>query len=319
MIERQDHRSDAARQPSIGMRTASAVLGRNAKRREGKPVDLQRSREQTDGITERLLRLPDGVTMTQETIAAIPVVRFSTGGNGATILYLHGGAYALGNAKQAAVAAGICQNDGPDIISIEYRLAPEHPFPAAIDDAMAVYRQLLVTVGAENLVVTGESAGGGLLFLLLQRAREEHLPMPAGAVALFPWADLSLSGRSSTTNIGRDTLTRSELLTEAGWFAGDRSLRSPAVSPVFGSFRGFPRTYVAVGTNDLLRDDSHRCVAAMKAEGVDVVLTEYPGTIHGFTAVGFRETRHHRRQFDRFVRSCLAGTNPPNPLDDENG
>ena len=307
MVRQRTTQGANLRTPSIGMRLASAITGKQAKKGEGKPVDLQRTRKQNDSMTDRFLRTPRGVSLSEEKIAGIPVVRFSSGSSNGTILFLHGGAYALGNAKQAGTAARVCLNGGPDIVSVEYRLAPEHPFPAAVDDAIAVYRELITSVGPANLVVAGESAGGGLLLLLLQRARDENLPMPAGAAPLFPWADLSMSGRSSTANMGRDMLVKSDLITEAAWFAGNHSLKSAAVSPAFGSFQGFPRTYIAVGANDLLVDDSRRCVAAMEAEGVDVTLAEYPGTIHGFTAIGFRETQHHRKQFAAFVRSCLSG------------
>lgn len=156
----------------------------------------------------------------REVIAGVPVLRVSSGARArGTVLYLHGGAYMAYSARDGVNAAHLSADGGPDLVSIEYRLAPEHPYPAAVEDALAVYRELVRAPGPDRLVVVGESAGGGLALVLLQKAREEGLPMPAAVVPVFPWVDLSPSGASSTANIGRDMLTRSHLLEAAGWYA----------------------------------------------------------------------------------------------------
>jgi monoterpene epsilon-lactone hydrolase len=291
--------------PSLGMKLVSALLGARARRQEGRPVDLVEQRRLNDRISARL-RVPEGLVLTEEVVGGVPVVRLSSGGRDrGTVLYLHGGAYVLGAARQALAVSSMCTRGGPDVVSVEYRLAPEHPHPAAVDDAIAVYRELLGSIGASRLLVAGDSAGGGLLLLMLQRARDEGLPMPVAAVTAFPWADLSMSGPSGTANIGKDLLVRSQLLEEAAWFAGDRDLNDPAVSPLHGSFRGFPRTHIAVGTRDLLLDDSRRVAAAMAAEGVDVVLREWPGAIHAFTALPLPEGRRYRQQLRSIVHDAL--------------
>jgi epsilon-lactone hydrolase len=298
------------RRPSLGMRLAGALLGARARRQEGRPVDLTRERRLNDRISARL-RAPEGVTLTEEVLGGVPVVRMSSGGGArGAVLFLHGGAYVLGSARQALTSVAVCTGGGPDLVSVEYRLAPEHPHPAAVDDAMAVYRELVGSPGADRLAVAGGSAGGGLLLLLLQRARDEGLPMPVAAVAEYPWADLSMTGASTTANVGRDMLIRSQLLEEAAWFAGGRDLRDPAVSPLFGSFRGFPRTWLPVGTADLLLDDARRVAAAMAAEGVDVDLEEWPGAIHAFTALPLPEGRRYRRRLRAFVHAALPPTAP---------
>ena len=287
------------------MRLVGALLSARARRLEGRPVDLAHSRRANDRITRRL-RVPKGVTLTEDVLGGVPVLRLSSGGAArGTVLFFHGGAYALGSARQALTAVAACVDGGPDIVSVEYRLAPEHPHPAAVDDAIAVYRELLASPGAGRLVVAGDSAGGGLLLLLLQRARDEELEMPIAAIPGFPATDLSLSGPSTTTNLGNDLLTRSELVQEAAWFAGGRNVRDPAVSPLFGSFRGFPRTWITVGTRDLILDDSRRLAAAMAADGVDVVLDEWPGAVHAFTALPLPEGRRYRRRLRAFVDAVL--------------
>ncbi|MBJ7450805.1 MAG: alpha/beta hydrolase fold domain-containing protein [Blastococcus sp.] len=310
-----EHPTDTTppRRPGVGMRLISLLLGARARRQEGRPVDLARERHLNDRISARL-RAPEGVAVTDEVLGGVPVVRMSSGGGArGTVLFLHGGAYVLGSAHQALASVSVCTHGGPDLVSVEYRLAPEHPHPAAVDDALAVYRELVRSPGADRLVVAGGSAGGGLLLLLLQRARDEGLPMPVAAVAEYPWADLSLSGASATANVGRDMLVRSQLLEEAAWFAGGRDLRDPAVSPLFGSFRGLPRTWIPVGTADLLLDDARRVAAAMVADGVDVDLEEWPGAIHAFTALPLREGRLYRRRLRAFVDTALPTPTAPTP------
>lgn len=307
-----DHDAPAAtlvtRRPSLIMRLAAAIFGRRGRRKEGTPADLAADRRLVRRATS-LTRLPRGVELTEDVIAGVRVLRLSSGAAArGTVLNLHGGAYVLGSARDVATAAHVCANGGPDVVSVEYRLAPEHPYPAAVEDALAVYRQLVRDPGPDRLVVIGESAGGGLTLALLQKAREEGLPMPAAIVPIFPWADLSLSGTSSTANIGRDLLVRSQLLENAQWYADGHDLRDPGLSPLFGSFRDFPRTYIPVGQNDLLLDDSRRVVARMRDEGVPVTLDEWPGTIHAFVSVPSAEARQCRQRVRVFVHEALPAT-----------
>lgn len=279
------------------------MLARGARRRDGAPFDLEAARAQ-GARTAGLLRLPRGVRRTDEVIAGVPVVRFSSGaGDRGTVLAFHGGAYVLGDA--ASLSLPLSKNGGPDVVSVDYRLAPEHPYPAGQDDAMAVYRALLDTVGAERMAVTGDSAGGGLALTVLQAVVAEGLPMATALVAVFPWADLSLSGPSSTINQGRDILVKSEVELSARWYAGDRDLRDPAVSPLFGSFRGFPRTYIPIGSRDLILDDARRVAAKMASEGVDVHLDIFPGAPHGFNAVPFAAGRQCNARARAIIDSAL--------------
>lgn len=264
-------------------------LARGARRREDKPFDLEAARLQSIRFADRM-RTPRGVTVTDELIAGVPVVRFSSGnGDRGTVLAFHGGAYVLGSPRALSIQAW--KNGGPDVVSVDYRLAPEHPYPAAQEDALAVYRALVESVGADRLVVTGDSAGGGLALTLLQAVVAEGLPMAAALVAVFPWGDLSMSGPSSTRNKGRDILVSSEVSLSARWYAGERDLKDPAVSPLFGSFKGFPRTYIPIGSRDLILDDARRVAAKMIADGVDVQLDVFPGAPHGFNAVPLAGSR----------------------------
>jgi epsilon-lactone hydrolase len=281
------------------------LLARDARRREGKPFDLAAARNQNGRATGVLAR-QRGVQRTEEEIAGIPVVRFSSGGGDrGTVLAFHGGAYVLGDAGSLSIP--FAKNGGPDVVSVDYRLAPEHPYPAGQDDAMAVYRALLETVGADRMAVTGDSAGGGMALTVLQAVVAADLPMVTALIAVFPWADLSLSGPSSKINKGRDILVRSEVELSARWYAGDRDLQDPAISPLFGSFRGFPRTYIPIGSRDLILDDARRVAAKMKSEGVDVQLDIFPGAPHGFNAVPFPAGR----QCNARARAIIDAALPP--------
>ncbi|MBB2947332.1 acetyl esterase/lipase [Actinoplanes lutulentus] len=272
---------------------------------EGTPYDLAAARDSAIRMAGRF-RLPKGISKTEEHIAGVRVVRFSSGNSTrGTVLALHGGAYVLGVPDSLSIQAW--KHGGPDVVSVDYRLAPEHPYPAAKDDALAVYRALLDTVGADRLVVTGDSAGGGLALTLLQAAAAEHLPMPAALVAIYPWGDLSLSGNSATANRGRDILVHSQVAQAATWYAGDRRLDDPAISPLFGSFHGFPPTYMAIGTRDLILDDARRLAERMRADDVDVHLDIFDDAPHGFNAVPLAQGR----QCNGRARALIDAALPP--------
>lgn len=284
-------------------RAIAGMVARGARRNEGTFVDLAAQRASSDRFTSRI-RAAKGVRQTEERIAGVPVVRFSSGNRSrGTVMFLHGGAYITGSARSVSVLAAA--HEGPDVVSVNYRLSPEHAFPAAQDDAMAVYRALLTSEGPDRLVVQGDSAGGGLALTLLQGARDAGLPMPAALVAIYPWADLSLSGASSTTNRGRDILVHSHLAQAAGWFADGRDLQDPAVSPVFGSFAGFPATYIPVGSRDLLFDDARRVAARMQEESVEVRLDVFEGAVHGFNVIPLPMGRDCNARVRRFIDDAL--------------
>lgn len=286
-------------------RLVTNLLAKRSRKREGQPFDITIERNVSARNASRI-RLAKGIRKTEEHIAGVRVVRLSSGNSArGTVLAFHGGAYVLGVADLVSIPAA--KDGGPDVISVDYRLAPEHPYPAAQDDALAVYRTLLDTVGAEKLVVMGDSAGGGLALTLLQAVAAEGLPMPAALVAMYPWGDLSLSGRSWTTNRGRDILVHSQVAQSAEWYAGGRALDDPLISPAFGSFKGFPPTYLAVGTRDLLLDDVRRIADQMTADDVDVHLDVFDGAPHGFNAVPFPAGR----QCNARARSLIDFALPP--------
>jgi monoterpene epsilon-lactone hydrolase len=292
-----------AKKPTLVERILIALFVGRARKQEGQPMDVEGARKSGARI-EAGMKPARGVTRTEEVIAGVPVVR-SSSGNAArgTVLYFHGGAYVTGTAFGTGVPAAA--DGGPDVVSVAYRKAPEYAYPAAQDDALAVYQALLGEVGPSRLMVLGDSAGGGLLLTLLQGVAAAGLSMPAAAVPIYPWGDLSMSGASWTGNKERDILVHSQISTCARWYAGDLDLGDPLVSPLFGSFEGFPPTYMVVGTRDLLLDDARALESRMKKAGVPVRLDIFPDAPHGFNGVPTRAGKDCNARIRRFIDAVL--------------
>ncbi|NBH08167.1 alpha/beta hydrolase [Amycolatopsis sp. SID8362] len=203
-----------------------------------------------------------------------------------TILYFHGGSFVFGSPETALSLTGnLVARTGFTALSLDYRLAPEHPFPAASDDALAAYRALLES-GVDPVAFAGDSAGGGLAVTTCLRARAAGLPMPAAVVAFSPGLDGTRTGESMRTKAAADPILTREGLDYTGalYFAGQdphHELISPAV---LADLTGFPPLLLQVGTNELLLDDSTRLAARARAAGVDVVLDVTADVPHVFQA-----------------------------------
>lgn len=171
------------------------------------------------------------------------------------ILYLHGGGYIGGSVLYSRNgAASLAVELGSKLAAIDYRLAPEHPWPAALDDALAAYEQMLGDgFPAEGIIVIGESAGGGLALATILAAKDKGLKLPAAVIALSPWCDLTMSNITLKANRGRDIMLTNELLTLASsLYAGDNDRTDPYISPLFGDFTGFPPLLIQVAAEELL-------------------------------------------------------------------
>jgi acetyl esterase/lipase len=192
---------------------------------------------------------------------------------------------------------------------VDYRLAPENPFPAAVDDALAVYRGLLDRgIPAEAITVSGESAGGGLALALLIAIKDAGLPQPAAAAVLSPWADLTQSGRSYETKAAVDpALTRQALSTRADNYLAGADPRSPLASPLFADLRGLPPLLIQAGTYEILLDDAVRLAAKAADDDVAATLQTFPGAPHvfqGFSAL-LAEGARALDQVGAFIRTHL--------------
>jgi acetyl esterase/lipase len=199
------------------------------------------------------------------------------------VLYLHGGGYVAGSpALYRHFTWRIATAARARVLAIDYRLAPEHPFPAALDDAFAACRWLLGgKADPQRTVVMGDSAGGGLTLALLLRLRDGGHALPAAAVALSPWTDLALTGASMVRNAGSDPmLTVADTRFFAGCYLGGFDPRHPYVSPVYGNPAGLPPTLIHVGSDEILHDDAVRVAKNLRAAGCHVEMEVWPRMPH---------------------------------------
>jgi acetyl esterase/lipase len=202
-------------------------------------------------------------------------------------LYFHGGGFLVGSPlPYRLLASQIASTAGCDVAVVDYRLAPEHTFPAARDDALDAYRALLATgVDARRIAIAGDSAGGNLAAVTLLNILKLGLPSPAAAVLLSPWTDLTGSGASVRTNADRDAmLPAARMPSAARLYAGSRDLADPDLSPLFGDWRACPPLTVHVGSGEILLHDSVQLVERAKAAGVDATLRVWPDMPHVFPA-----------------------------------
>ncbi len=223
------------------------------------------------------------------------------------LLYLHGGAYVLGSLKSHRdLVARLSAASGVRGLLIDYRLAPEHVFPAAIDDALTAYRWLLANgTKPEHIVIGGDSAGGGLTLALLQTLRDKNVPQPAGAVLLSPWTDLVGAVESRTTRDADDPWISGELITfVSGMYLGTEDAHNPLISPIHADLHGFPPLFIHVGNDEVLLDDSLHVAEHAKAADVPVELTVWDGMWHVFQAFApvLPEGQQAIEQIGTFIR-----------------
>jgi monoterpene epsilon-lactone hydrolase len=229
--------------------------------------------------------IPRDVAVTRVSAGGVPAFWLDAPGadEGRALLFLHGGGFQFGSlASDGELAARLGRAAGMRVLFVEYRLAPEHPFPAAIDDALAAWRWLRDQgIGAGSLAVAGDSAGGGLAVSLLVATRDAGGPMPAAAVLMSPTVDLTSSGRSMVDNAARDSISTPDLLRRlaADYLAGADPTASLA-SPLFASLDGLPPLLIQVGTADVLESDSERLAEKATVAGVDVRLEVGEGLPH---------------------------------------
>jgi acetyl esterase/lipase len=226
---------------------------------------------------------PRGARFTPDAVGGVAGEWARAGGVAAgTMLYLHGGGYIACGPKNHRAITGAYANRGLEVFVPDYRLAPEHPFPAAVDDALAAYKGLLESgVAPGRLSIGGDSAGGGLALATLLAAEAAGLPMPGCAVVFSPWTDLAITGESVRTNLARDAMLAGNLLQDgAAFYLNGADAKNPLASPLYGDLAGLPPVLIHVGEAEVLRDDSTRFAARATASGVAVTLKIWDGMPH---------------------------------------
>jgi acetyl esterase/lipase len=233
--------------------------------------------------------LPAEVTVTRAELGGVPVAEITVDGveNRHVVLYFHAGVYVMGDAFLAAeLASQVGRRIRARVISVDYRLGPEHPYPAALDDALAVYRAVLDSgIAPADIALAGESAGGGLAIATMVSARDQGLPLPAAAFVMSPYADLTLAGASMDTKGDADPLlSRENLRARVADYTAGQDAALGLISPVFADLSGLPPLIIQAGSHEVLLDDAVRLAGQAATADVEVTLDITPGVPHVFQA-----------------------------------
>jgi len=259
-------------------------------------LELIKSMPDTSGLTmeERragmeegaaIMPLAEGVIVEKLTIGNMPaewIIPAETK-NDSIVLYLHGGGYCIGSINtHRSMVSFIAKTAKAKALMIDYRLAPENPFPAAVEDAVAAYRWLLGEgISPQRLIVSGDSAGGGLTMATLVDLKDKGEPLPAAAVVLSPWVDLEGIGDSMTSKAEVDPIVQKEgLLEMTDAYLGGVDSKNPLAAPLYADLKGLPPLLIQVGSAETLLDDSTRLADLAKKAGMEVVLEEWEDMIH---------------------------------------
>lgn len=226
------------------------------------------------------------------------------------ILYCHGGGYSTGSSIYArTLTTKLASITSMDVISFDYRLAPEYPYPAALEDAMQAWDYLMLQgYGARDVVVAGDSAGGNLALTLGLQLKKEGRRLPAGFFLMSPWTDLTSSGESHTTRAGIDPVLDEDYLARMiqNYVPEGASYEDPLISPLFGDFSGFPPTYIQVGNCEVLLSDSQRLQKKMKKAGVNVKIEVYPKMWHVFQMAPLKTANDAMQKGGKFIYDILT-------------
>ena len=234
---------------------------------------------------ERAFPVPPDVKIEHVSAPTVPAEWLASAGarDDAAVLYLHGGGYVIGSPRSHRhLAAAIGTSARTRVLFPDYRLAPEHPFPAAVEDAVAAYRWLLARgIEARRLVIAGDSAGGGLTVATLIALRDAGVPLPAAGVCISPWVDLTCAGGSYQTRAEADPIVKRDgVASMAAAYLAGKDAHTPLASPLFADLAGIPPLLVHVGDAEVLLDDSVQLADRARKAGVDATLHVWPEMIH---------------------------------------
>lgn len=257
--------------------------------------------------------VPEGVAIEPASAGGVPGIWAKPAGarDGAAMLYLHGGGYIIGstNSHRHMVAA-IAKAAAVNVLALDYRLGPESAFPAALEDAIAGYQHLLgLGIPASQLTIGGDSAGGGLTIAVLLALRDRSIPLPAAAVCLSPWVDLTATAGTYTTKAAVDPICNLKQITDmANGYLQGQDAKAPYASPLFADLQGLPPLLVHVGTEEVLLDDSLQFTGRARQAGVNVTLEVWDEMIHvwHFFFAALREGREAIEGIGKFVRARTA-------------
>ncbi|MDX1995054.1 MAG: alpha/beta hydrolase [bacterium] len=268
--------------PSLQSHLMRPLLRRMVRPNSARSIDAMRT---FSASNQQFIRLPADVALIPAVAAGVPVEWVSTPHHreDAVLLFLHGGGFVVGwSAMYRAFTALLSRLTGLRVLAPDYGLAPEHPFPAALDDCYAVYHWLLEQGYApENIIVAGDSAGGNLTLTLLLRLRDGGDPLPAAAVCISPVTDLAYTGRTWETNANLEAMLNPPDMQRLGrLYVGDHDPRDPLISPLYADLRGLPPLLIHAGEHEVLLSDAVELARVAEAAGVDVTTVVWPGMWH---------------------------------------
>lgn len=261
--------------PSLRTRVLNRWLKLTEKPYLARAENVVKLRRSFEAKARCLFHPPRGTRFQFSVLGGIPALKVDGPACATRLLYLHGGGYVFGSTRtHSALVAQLCKTGGLTGWSLDYRLAPEHPFPAALEDALVAYKALIEGDAEPQVVIGGDSAGGGLALALLGEICKRGLPQPLGVFAFSPLTDATSSGDSILENEAAEVvLPAARIGVMKAMYLGGTPADDPRVSPLFEQFGGACPVWLAVGDTEILRDDSLRMAARLEAQGVDVQLT----------------------------------------------
>lgn len=223
-------------------------------------------------------------------------------------LYCHGGGYTCGGLGYSSIIAGkLALHTGLEVLSFQYRLAPENPYPAAIEDAMCVWDYLMyLGYGADDIFLVGDSAGGNLALEIVLKLKEQKRKLPRGIILMSPWTDMTITSPAYEEYKELDPMLTKDYIEGVRWaYAGDRDFTDPKLSPLFADLSDFPPTYIQVGSNEILRADSESLYEKLKSEECRTKLSVYPGCWHVFQQLPTQKTLQAFEDIREFISDII--------------
>ena len=275
-------------------------------------TSIPRFRQECEKINSTMGKLPDGVEVEPIDLEGLNAewIIPSGGTKDKVILYTIGGGYVSGSCNDhRSIVAKIAKGSGVSILLLEHRLAPEHPYPAALEDTLTAYCWLLEQgVTPANIMIVGESAGGGLCLAALLALRDKKISLPAAAVALSPWTDLKLTGESHRTKAKVCLSPKGMSEVCSRYYVGDNDPCFPWISPLYGDLHGLPPILIFVGEYETLLDDSTRFAEKAKAAGVDITLRVGERMIHCYPLLAplFPEATQAMEEISTFIKTQIG-------------
>ncbi len=295
------------------MRNRHLFKGRLRKETQNKSIEaVLKFRAACEKGAERFGKLPEGISIKQEVIHTI-ISEWIIPENALEkklIFYVHGGGYVSGSCNDHRnLVSKIARSAGINTLLFEYGLAPEHPFPAAINDSVNIYSAVLEKgYKAENMVMMGESAGGGLCLATLLALRDKNIPLPKAAVAISPWTDLSCSNETYFTKNKVSLAPLNSWNVFSHYYVAKSEVRNPYISPLFGNLEGLPPLFINAGNSDELFDDGRKFAEKAKQAGVDVFFREGHGMVHCYPMMApfFPEATEAMNEIIEFIHKHLS-------------